>query len=337
MSDTEEKKDKMQIYADKPITVKNALVGIVGINHYDEETKLEHLDIDSVLQDVAKSIALWADHFHFDTNVLANVTSKHDDPKTSIYDNDVYGLINETIFKLHENYKAEDDRIKYDALIIMLFAHGYDESLIVSDGHGISFDEIRSRFDSTKVDPLWANNSLRLFIIGTCRGSQDTVIVKTMGGVPRGWIKDKTVSRESNISTYYATTKELYIGDDNLFIDTIDDSFKNMDLEKCTLYDILTNVTKEIGTSSVSWYCPEFVSRNKFKIKFKPKDGIAKMFYQEKGGEKKKSTRPPRVFGAVSCTNNVTNGIRLPSLSKRRCVIGRDDNGTCVCECCIIL
>ena len=266
-------------------TVNNALVAIVGIDDY--HTNPHWKNLNGVIGDVEKSIKLWSEYFCYDTTVLANKSNndENDEQKANrskIYRDDVFDFMLDNV---RDPLTRKDN--KYDALIFMIFGHGMDESLITSDCTPIYYDEIRSYFDATQVRKKWAAHHMRLFIIDTCRGTDHshTLTIPSRGNS----FNPKTVNKDSNICTYYATTKNYAVGDKNEFIDTIDKTMRMMDINEYTLYEIITKIASGLDNKSRSWYCPEFVSTNKFKIKLKKRTNVEKgnVSYWELEGEEK--------------------------------------------------
>lgn len=275
-----------QVIIDGPSTktVKNALVAIVGINEYHKNTHWKSLE--GVTGDVEKSIKLWSEYFCYDTTVLANKSNENEEEKKSnnrskIYYNDVTEFMRKKV-----RNPLQNENNNYDALIFMLFGHGENEALITSDCTPIYYDEIRRYFAAKEVGINWAAHHMRLFIVDTCRGSKLPYSVDIPS---RGGYNPKTVNNDSNICTYYATTKDHAVGDQNLFIDVVDKAMRSLDLDKYTLYEVITKIAEKTDGKSASWYCPEFASTNKFKIKLQKRGDVEKgevTYYELEGRDK---------------------------------------------------
>ena len=284
-------------------TAANVLVGIIGISDYDPGTKdLVHFDEETILElggverDIKKHIQLWHKKFGYDTMVLSKYSSSPQSNKTwerrYIYASDV----DEFLKKVRRQYvklkseadedKCEEDReYTYDALIIAIMGHGYWESLITSDGDLMPFDKIRHMFAGDEIPLPLARDSLRFFIIDTCRGGKwadirraNKKILRTRGPPgdevrERYWVKDSKHNVQSNISTLHTTTIGYSVVDkDASFMNTLDEMVPKQSEMGVPLDDIFKKVKIELTNKNKDGFCPEFVDRNDFKIKLRKRD-----------------------------------------------------------------
>ena len=264
MSDQEDAKETDSLLQFKT-TTQNALVAIIGINEYHENTIWDNLD--SVTSDIEKSIKLWNDFFHYDTYILSNYQNPTTN-RSKIYRKDILHFLNKHIrHKLITEYNNMEPN-RHDALIIMIFGHGADESLITSDGESISYQELKDYLNTDQITSNEFLNIMRLYIIDTCRGDAFPIIKKTRGVGNN----NKSVNIESNVCTLYSTPKKYKVADGG-FVQPLYNTFVNADLKKHTLYDIFT----KFGLSINEMYCPQFESTMKFKLKFRQKSSDARV------------------------------------------------------------
>ncbi|ETO20358.1 caspase-3 [Reticulomyxa filosa] len=135
--------------------VRNALVAMIGISEYNEETgwcKLAKVQE----KDMANFKDMFENKLKYDfvCNQTPNMT------KTDIH---------EFFEKLIKDKELQENKNSYDALIVILCGHGDDEDVLVtSDGRFTYIDSIRHRFDCYQMESL--KNCPKIFIVDACRG-----------------------------------------------------------------------------------------------------------------------------------------------------------------------
>ena len=275
--------------------VDNVFVGIIGIDDYGDVPNCDNLK--RVRDDINKSIDLWTTYFGYDTYVLSQYFQNKINKRTKIYTSDITDFLGDVRYQYKTKSKL---KYKYDALIIMIFGHGAirrdgEECLVTSGGNLVSFEKIRRYFSAEHIGTDRAVTSIRIFIIDVCRGQTYahviTVPTRGVNTVENLWKHTSDTNVNSNICTFYSTTRGIKVEDNGLLTTAISDVMKNVgtDLKYYTLDDIFTKVQQLFGTKYVD-VCPEFVSTCKFKIKLRRSDK-AEITYRELGDCKIKPER----------------------------------------------
>ena len=318
---------------DKPVD--NVLVGIIGIQEYipatglnDDETKLTCVD-----GDVQNCIELFNETMGYRTMVLSGDNKNNKRGDKYIYETDV----SDFLAKVHRSfvsYKDEDETIrKYDALIMVISGHGYNESLVTSEGGLVSFRYIQHLGGNTLDADLRAD-TIRLFIFDVCRGGEIMCVKKikrkTKGpdGDERVW-KPKFANAEMNICALYSVPNGYAAPNEGTFIETIKDTMEDIMDEKeqkdtCTLDEICMKISRDIGGRTDEYYCPQYVTHNKFKIILKKRDADKKKkvkYYEIEDRDQ------PTHHGKFKKTS--TNALEIISDDKKA-------NGRCEDCCCAV-
>eukprot|EP01084_Bolivina_argentea_P183242 316239_1 len=250
----ESENNEKKMDPDKPIIVENALVAIIGISKYDGENAKPYYDLPAVVTDVRIMKELWEEYFQYTVLAL--------DPNKKISYNYLYNnFIGEVQKKL---FNAEKRR--YDALIICLFGHGWNEGILTSDKQLYTIKLLEKHFSPTAM-PFLAK-TLRLFIIHLCRGNK---IPKDIDETKyRGDDDDelKTVHEDSHMSFIYSNTAGFRVEDNEIFAKTIKKVMEESNLCKHDLNSIVNMVGKKVALAK-PLLCVEHVSRQKQLIYFK--------------------------------------------------------------------
>ncbi|ETO00696.1 hypothetical protein RFI_36744, partial [Reticulomyxa filosa] len=129
---------QQSIINEKHKIIKNALVVMIGISEYIDNTKYQNLS-NVKDEDIKNFKELFGQELNYE--FVCNQS-----PQTTKKD------LQSFLDKLVANYDLHDNTHKYDGLIMIICGHGENENmLITSDGESLSIDEIRASFNCDKI------------------------------------------------------------------------------------------------------------------------------------------------------------------------------------------
>eukprot|EP01084_Bolivina_argentea_P317695 550857_1 len=152
--------------------ISNALVVIMGIGYYELEEDLENPeisgvnDLDGVIFDIKNVVDLFEETLNY--TVMGAYNSDKSE-KMFFTEKEVMDLLQNSA-EILENNLLQNNTNKFDALIVILSGHGWDQSIVTSDYKLISKDAIH-RYYSVKY-PI-TRSIPRIFMYDCCDGYQE--------------------------------------------------------------------------------------------------------------------------------------------------------------------
>ncbi|ETO02948.1 hypothetical protein RFI_34462 [Reticulomyxa filosa] len=240
----------------KTKTIKNALVIMIAISEYNDNTQWPNLP--NVKE---KDLKNFEQLFQKELNYTFEWSQS-----TQMIRQGVQSFLTKTIAKhdLHENTN------KYDGLIIIICGHGEDGNMLVaSDGKYISIDEMRASFNCYKMEAF--KDLPKILIIDSCRGEN---IPKSYEIVTRG-NKMLHGHNDDGFLIIWSTTKGHRVVDLSLLSQCMKNVVTSKYKSGYPFKRMLEDIRTEIRTNKSSeWYCVESQDTTNYDIIFQQRKPV---------------------------------------------------------------
>ncbi|ETO07888.1 hypothetical protein RFI_29501 [Reticulomyxa filosa] len=244
----------------KTKTIANALVVMIAISEYNDDTKLKNLR-NVKEKDISNFKQLFKQELNYE--FVCNESSK-------MTKQDVQEFMDQLII----NFKLRRNANNFDGLIMIICGHGDDGNVfITSDGKLVSIDKIRASFNCHEMESL--KDFPKIFIIDACRGQN---IPKSHEIVTRGNENtNKNISiyghNDDEFLTIWSTTKGFKVCDLSLLSKSMKDVIISKYKFGYPFKQMLQDVRDEIRKSkSGEWYCVESQDTTSYDIIFTAKN-----------------------------------------------------------------
>ncbi|ETO20793.1 hypothetical protein RFI_16424, partial [Reticulomyxa filosa] len=234
--------------------IKNALVVMIAISEYTDNTKWHNLP-NVKKKDIKNFTKLFKQELKY--KFVCNKEAKMNKEDVNEF------LANLTVtHKLHKNEK------KYDALIMIISGHGdKGDVLVTSDGKNMSINNIRTSFNSDEMESL--KNCPKIFIIDACRGEhipQPPKNTRTRGVIE----KDKSyIHNDNGFFMLWSTTKGYRVYDSSLFSKHVKCTIISKYKSGYSLHQMIKEIRKKIKRVAGAHYCVESQDTVDYDIAFK--------------------------------------------------------------------
>ncbi|ETO25447.1 hypothetical protein RFI_11690, partial [Reticulomyxa filosa] len=239
-----------QLITGKRKIIKNALVVMVAISEYTEDTMWR--DLPNVQKEDSKNFEqLFKQELNYEMEC---------NPHPSMTRQEIQDFIDQTIHK-HDLVKNTK---KYDGLIMIFCGHGeYENMFIASDGKRLSIDKIRSSLNCNEMESF--KDIPKIFIIDVCRGEN---IPRAHKVATRG--KEVRYGHcDDGFLIIWSTTKGYRVADLSLLSKSmkniVTSKYKNGQPFKQILQEIRTHIR---NNKSSEWYCVESQDTTDYDIIF---------------------------------------------------------------------
>ncbi|ETO10739.1 hypothetical protein RFI_26638 [Reticulomyxa filosa] len=231
------------IISEKHKIIKNALVAMIGISKYVDNTKWPNIP-NVKKKDVKNFKKLFEQelNYEFVCNQPQQMTKKD---------------IQSFLARLISNYELHNNTHKYDGLIMIICGHGENGNMLVtSDGKSLSIDEIRESFNCDKMESF--KDFPKIFIIDMCRGKNTPTAHMTT--TMRGKKEDMQSlgHNDDGFLMIWSTTQGHQIGDFSLLSNCMKSVVMSKYKSGYPFKQMLNDVRQEIRRSkNGEWYCVE--------------------------------------------------------------------------------
>ncbi|ETO01755.1 ras-related protein Rap-1A [Reticulomyxa filosa] len=240
----------------KTKTIKNALVIMIAISEYDDNSKWKNLK-NVKEKDITNFKQLFEQELNY--KIVCN-------PSPKMAKGDVQDFMDQLVI----DFKLRKNAYDYDGLIMIICGHGENENMLVaSDGKYISIDEMRTSFNCYKMESF--KDLPKIFIIDACRGEN---IPKAHEIVKRG--NDTSYGHnDDGFLTIWSTTKGHQVADLSL----LSECMKNIITSKYKSGYPFKQMLQEIRTKirdnkSSEWYCVESQDTTDYDIIFQQRKSV---------------------------------------------------------------